>query len=209
MDVKDILLWRDIKVSAIVFVSGFVLLVCLTQFSVVSVITNIALICLAPMLALRLLLTARSAVSKSEFEHPLKVYLSKDIQVPKEKADLVGEKVAEVTVSITTKLRNLFLVDDLSDSLKLLVVLYILSYIALWFSGITLSFIGFIGAFIVPKIYDMYQTEIDSCMRKIKSAVDEVLQKITAKVPATKQKEASTPESRDNLEHSDNDKKMS
>lgn len=72
MDVKDILLWRDIKVSAIVFVSGFVLLVCLTQFSVVSVITNIALICLAPMLALRLLLTARSAVSKSEFEHPLK-----------------------------------------------------------------------------------------------------------------------------------------
>lgn len=209
MDVKDILLWRDIKVSAIVFVSGFVLLVCLTQFSVVSVITNIALICLAPMLALRLLLTARSAVSKSEFEHPLKVYLSKDIQVPKEKADLVGEKVAEVTVSITTKLRNLFLVDDLSDSLKLLVVLYILSYIALWFSGITLSFIGFIGAFIVPKIYDMYQTEIDSCMRKIKSAVDEVLQKITTKVPATKQKEASTPESRDNLEHSDNDKKMS
>lgn len=160
-------------------------------------------------LALRLLLTARSAVSKSEFEHPLKAYLSKDIQVPKEKADLVGEKVAEVTVSITTKLRNLFLVDDLSDSLKLLVVLYILSYIALWFSGITLSFIGFIGAFIVPKIYDMYQTEIDSCMRKIKSAVDEVLQKITAKVPATKQKEASTPDSKDNLEHSDNDKKMS
>lgn len=72
MDMKDILLWRDIKVSAVVFVSGFVLLVCLTQFSVVSVITNTALICLAPMLALRLLLTARSAFLKSEFEHPLK-----------------------------------------------------------------------------------------------------------------------------------------
>lgn len=36
-----------------------------------------------------------------------------------------------------------------------------------------------------------------------------LLSRITAKVPATKQKEASTPESRDNLEHSDNDKKMS
>ncbi|XP_015768292.1 PREDICTED: reticulon-1-A-like [Acropora digitifera] len=191
MDVKDILLWRDIKVSAIVFVSGFVLLVCLTQFSVVSVITNIALICLAPMLALRLLLTARSAVSKSEFEHPLKAYLSKDIQVPK-------EKVCRFPLCFKK-----------TFSPQLLVVLYILSYIALWFSGITLSFIGFIGAFIVPKIYDMYQTEIDSCMRKIKSAVDEVLQKITAKVPATKQKEASTPDSKDNLEHNDNDKKMS
>lgn len=72
MDIKDILLWHDVKVSAIVFVSGFVLLVCLTQFSVVSVFTNIALVCLAPMLALRLLLTARSAFLRSEFEHPLK-----------------------------------------------------------------------------------------------------------------------------------------
>ena len=72
MDLKDILLWHDVKVSAIVFFSGFVLLVCLTQFSVVSVLTNVALVCLAPMLALRLLLTARSAFLRSEFEHPLK-----------------------------------------------------------------------------------------------------------------------------------------
>ena len=72
MDVKDILLWRDVKVTAIVFVSGFVLLICMTQFSVVSVLTNIALVCLAPMLALRLLMTARSAFLRSEFEHPLK-----------------------------------------------------------------------------------------------------------------------------------------
>jgi len=75
MDIKDILLWHDVKVSAIVFVSGFVLLVCLTQFSVVSVFTNIALVCLAPMLALRVLLTARSAFLRSEFEHPLKYVL--------------------------------------------------------------------------------------------------------------------------------------
>lgn len=72
MDVKDILLWRDVKVTAIVFVSGFVLLICMTQFSVVSVLTNIALVCLAPMLALRLLMTARSAFLRIEFEHPLK-----------------------------------------------------------------------------------------------------------------------------------------
>ena len=72
MDVKDILLWRDVKVTAIVFVSGFVLLICMTQFSVVSVLTNIALVCLAPMLALRLLITARSAFLRSEFEHPFK-----------------------------------------------------------------------------------------------------------------------------------------
>ena len=33
-------------------------------------------------------------------------------------ADQVGEKVAELAVTFTTKLRGLFLVDDLSESLK-------------------------------------------------------------------------------------------
>jgi len=161
------------------------------------------------MLALRLLLTARSAFLRSEFEHPLKSYLSKDIEVSKDKADQLGEKVAEFAVSMTTKLRGLFLVDDLSDSLKLLVGLYVLSYVAQWFSGITLIFMAFIGAFTIPKIYDMYRTEIDSCVGKIKSAVEDATGKITAKVPLTKGKEASTSNDKEVHEDIDNDKKAS
>lgn len=38
-------------------------------------------------------------------------------KIPKQ-ADQLGEKVAEFAASMTTKLRGLFLVDDLSDSLK-------------------------------------------------------------------------------------------
>lgn len=161
------------------------------------------------MLALRLLLTARSAFLRSEFEHPLKSYLSKDIEVSKDKADQLGEKVAEFAVSITTKLRGLFLVDDLSDSLKLLVGLYVLSYVAQWFSGITLIFMAFIGAFTIPKIYDMYKAEIDSCMGKIKSAVEDATGKITAKLPLAKGKEASTSNDKEVHEDTDNDKKTS
>ncbi|CAH3115804.1 unnamed protein product [Pocillopora meandrina] len=206
MDVKDILLWRDVKVTAIVFVSGFVLLICMTQFSVVSVLTNIALVCLAPMLALRLLMTARSAFLRSEFEHPLKAYLSRDIEVSKDKAmlaDLVGEKVSGFAAAMTTKLRALFLVDDLPASLKLLVALYVLSYVAQWFSGITLTFMAFIGAFTIPKIYDMYETEINSCLGKIKSAVEDATGKIASKMP----KGATNPASKETQE--DNDKKAS
>jgi len=209
MDIKDILLWHDVKVSAIVFVSGFVLLVCLTQFSVVSVFTNIALVCLAPMLALRVLLTARSAFLRSEFEHPLKSYLSKDIEVSKDKADQLGEKVAEFAVSMTTKLRALFLVDDLSDSLKLLIGLYVLSYVAQWFSGITLIFMAFIGAFTIPKIYDVYKTDIDSCVTKIKSAVEDATSKITSKIPLAKGKETSTSNDKEIHDDNDSDKKTS
>ncbi|PFX24538.1 Reticulon-4 [Stylophora pistillata] len=205
MDVKDILLWRDVKVTAIVFVSGFVLLICLTQFSVVSVLTNIALVCLAPMLALRLLLTARSAFLRTEFEHPLKAYLSKDIEVSKDKADFVGEKVSGFAVAMSTKLRALFLVDDLADSLKLLIALYVISYVAQWFSGITLTFIAFIGAFTIPKIYDMYGTEINSCLGKIKSAVEDATGKITSKVP----KGTKNPADKETQEENDNDKKVS
>ncbi|KAL9951046.1 hypothetical protein ACROYT_G043639 [Oculina patagonica] len=161
------------------------------------------------MLALRLLLTARSAFLRSEFEHPLKSYLSKDIEVSKDKADQLGEKVAGYAVSMITKLRGLFLVDDLSESMKLLVGLYVLSYVAQWFSGITLIFIAFIGAFTIPKVYDMYQTEINSCVGKIKSAVEDATDKIASKVPLAKGKEATIPNDKEAHEENDNDKKTS
>ncbi|CAH3174473.1 unnamed protein product, partial [Porites evermanni] len=89
-------------------------------------------------------------------------------------ADQVGEKVAEIAVCLTSKLKRLFLVEDLSESLKLLIVLYILSYVAQWFSGITLTFIAFVGAFTVPKVYDIYHGEIDSCMAKINQAIEDM-----------------------------------
>lgn len=72
MDVKEILLWYDIKVFVIVFVSGFVLLVCLIQFNVISVIINIVFICFVFMLVLRLLLIVRLGFLKSEFEYLFK-----------------------------------------------------------------------------------------------------------------------------------------
>ncbi|XP_001628139.2 reticulon-1-A [Nematostella vectensis] len=185
---RDIILWRDVKVTAVVFVSGFVFLVCMTQFSLLSVVTAVAMIALIPMLVIRLLFTARSAFMKTEFQHPLNSYLSKDINVSKDRADLIGERAAGYIVDSTVYVRRLFLVEDLADSIKLLVVLYILSYLAQWFSGITLTFIGFIGLFTVPKAYDMYREEINSAMSTIKVAVDDLLDKINAAVPLAKPK---------------------
>ncbi|KXJ18080.1 reticulon-1-A [Exaiptasia diaphana] len=183
---RDIILWRDIKVTTIVFVSGFVFLVCLTQFSLLTVLSTTSMIALVPMLVLRLLFSARSAFWKTEFKHPLHSYLNKDINVSKDKADDIGEKAASYFAHYAVCARNLFLVADLADSVKLLIVLYFLSYIASWFSGITITFMAFIGLFTIPKIYDMYKPEINKAMETIRKAIDDLLDKINAAVPVGK-----------------------
>lgn len=83
--------------------------------------------------------------------------------------------------------------------------MYVISYVAQWFSGITLTFIAFIGAFTIPKIYDMYEMEINSCLGKIKSAVEDATGKITSKVP----KGTKNPADKETQEENDNDKKAS
>ncbi|XP_031565481.1 reticulon-1-A-like [Actinia tenebrosa] len=203
---RDIILWRDIKVTTIVFVSGFIFLVCLTQFSLLTVLSTSSMVILVPMLVLRLLFTARSAFWKTEFKHPFHSYLDKDINVSKDNATRFGEKAAEYVANLAENIRSLLLVEDLADSVKLLMLLYILSYVAQWFSGVTLTFVAFIGLFTIPKIYDMYKVEINKALEKIQKAIDDLLDKINAAVPVSRGKPATAKDTKKPDQESEKDK---
>jgi reticulon-1 len=56
------------------------------------------------------------------------------------------QEVASVTVShvncTLTELRRLFLVEDLVDSIKFGVLLWVFTYVGAWFNGMTLIILG-------------------------------------------------------------------
>ena len=70
--VKDLLLWRDVKKSGVVFGSGFVLLVSLALFSVLSVVAYLALVVLTITVSFRLYKSVLAAVQKTGDGHPFK-----------------------------------------------------------------------------------------------------------------------------------------
>lgn len=69
-------------------------------------------------------------------------YLDLDIAIPSDKAQELSNAIINYANSAIIQLRRLFLVEDLVDSGKFGLVLYLLTYIGGWFNGLTLLILG-------------------------------------------------------------------
>jgi len=70
--VLDLIYWRDLKKSGVVFGSVLVLLLSLALFSVLSVVAYLSLVTLTITLSFRLYKNVMSAVQKTGEGHPYK-----------------------------------------------------------------------------------------------------------------------------------------
>lgn len=69
-------------------------------------------------------------------------YLELDLTLSQEKVqNIAGVAVAHIN-GFTAELRRLFLVEDLIDSIKFGVILWVFTYIGAWFNGMTLVILG-------------------------------------------------------------------
>ncbi|KAG7462983.1 hypothetical protein MATL_G00190560 [Megalops atlanticus] len=191
MDAKlvvDLLYWRDIKTTGVVFGASLFLLLSLTVCSIVSVCSYVALALLSVTITFRIYKGILQAVQKSDEGHPFKVYLDRDVALSEDMVHKYSDMALErLNVSIK-ELRRLFLVEDLVDSLKFAVVMWILTYVGALFNGLTLLILALIGVFSCPVIYEKNQTQIDHYVALVKNQIKDVVGKIQAKVPGMKRK---------------------
>lgn len=69
-------------------------------------------------------------------------YLELDLTLSQEKVQhIAGVAVAHIN-GFTAELRRLFLVEDIIDSIKFGVILWVFTYIGAWFNGMTLVILG-------------------------------------------------------------------
>ncbi|NXQ23970.1 RTN4 protein, partial [Alaudala cheleensis] len=116
--VVDLLYWRDIKKTGVVFGASLFLLLSLTVFSIVSVIAYIALALLSVTISFRIYKGVIQAIQKSDEGHPFRAYLDSDVAVSEELIQKYSNVVLGHVNGTVRELRRLFLVDDLVDSLK-------------------------------------------------------------------------------------------
>ncbi|XP_065332335.1 reticulon-3 isoform X2 [Cloeon dipterum] len=178
--------WRDPKKSGLVFGGVLLVLLSLSAFSLISVVAYVSLIALGGSIVFRIYKSVLQAVQKTDDGHPFKALLETDITLTEEKV----QEVASVAVShincTVTELRRLFLVEDLVDSIKFGVLLWVLTYVGAWFNGMTLIILGFIGAFTLPKVYENNQAQIDQYLDIARSKMAEVSNKVKAAIPLGK-----------------------
>ncbi|KAM6159497.1 reticulon-3 isoform 4-T4 [Erethizon dorsatum] len=155
--VHDLIFWRDVKKTGFVFGTTLIVLLSLAAFSVISVVSYLILALLSVTISFRVYKSVIQAVQKSEEGHPFKAYLDLDITLSSEAFhNYVNAAMVHVNRALKLIIR-LFLVEDLVDSLKLAVFMWLMTYVGAVFNGITLLILGELLIFSVPIVYEKYK----------------------------------------------------
>lgn len=72
MELMEILYWRDVRVTGVIFLSCMLLLTSFNHFTVVTVVTYLLMLALVPPLIYRLAVSLKCAVLKTDCEHPFR-----------------------------------------------------------------------------------------------------------------------------------------
>uniref|UniRef100_A0A6Q2ZAN6 Reticulon n=1 Tax=Esox lucius TaxID=8010 RepID=A0A6Q2ZAN6_ESOLU len=173
----DLLYWRNVKHSGAVFGSVLLLLFSLTQFSVVSVGAYLALATLSATISFRIYKSVLQAVQKTDEGHPFKSYLEMEISLSQDQIGKYADKALLYANTCMKELRRLFLVQDLIDSLKFAVLMWLLTYVGALFNGLTLLILAVVSMFSMPIVYEKHQAQIDQYVGLIRTQVNSVVGK--------------------------------
>ncbi|CAM9319183.1 unnamed protein product, partial [Lampetra planeri] len=183
LSVKDLIHWRDPKKSGVVFGVSMLLLLSLAAFSVISVVSYLLLALLCVTITFRIYKSVVQAVQKSNDGHPFKALIDKDVSIPPENF----RKHVDVSLTYINRalkqMSRLFLVEDLVDSLKLAVVMWLLTYVGAVFNGITILILADILLFAVPPIYEKNKTQIDQYIDIARTQINSTMAKLQEKLP--------------------------
>ncbi|KAM4611906.1 reticulon-3 [Polymixia lowei] len=183
LSVKDLIHWRDPKKSGVVFGLSMLLLLSLAAFSVISVASYLLLALLCVTITFRIYKSVVQAVQKSNDGHPFKALMDKDVSIPPETfRKHVDASLAYINRALK-QMSRLFLVEDLVDSLKLAVVMWLLTYVGAVFNGITILILADILLFAVPPIYEKNKTQIDQYIDLVRTQVNSTIAKLQEKLP--------------------------
>jgi len=179
--VKRLLYWRDPQKSGAALAIGLIILFSISKFSFISVIAYSLLTAVCGAFGFRVYKLVMSKVNKTEEGHPFQDFL--DLPLPdmfsdSDRAQKFGETLFANTLYCIGKFRSLVLIEDIIESAKLIVVLWLLTYIGAWFNGLTLILLSYVGLFSLPKVYLEYQTEIDEQLEKVTGIFSQVKSKI-------------------------------
>jgi len=186
--VVDLLYWRDVKTTGVVFGAALLLLLSLTACSIVSVSSYIGLALLSVTVTFRIYKGVLQAIQKSDDGHPFKQYLEMDIALSDELVHKYGDAGLAKFNKLVVELRRLFLVEDLVDSIKFAVLMWILTYIGALFNGLTLIILVLVGAFSLPIVYEKHQVQIDHYLGMVNNQIKDIVGKVQDKVPGLKRK---------------------
>ncbi|XP_037326173.1 reticulon-2a isoform X2 [Pungitius pungitius] len=170
----DLIYWKDTERTGMILTGLVVGLLSLFQLSIITVISTISLAVICFTISVRIYYQVLYILNWGDGEHPFKSYLDLDISFSGEEADLYVQKAIIMTLSAVDSLKGLFFVRNLLESIKLLVLMYLVTFLGDLCNGLTLFIISVIALFSLPLFYRQRQEQLDSFIAKIQAHIDNV-----------------------------------
>jgi len=176
--------WENPILSGAVFGSVFVSLISLCYYSLIYVVSNLALLLLLGVGAVKLYTRVMVMLGKATAgSDPLEQVANMTVTIPTDNAAEYSKVLAAHLNKVVSELRRLFLVENMMDTLKFGASLWCLTYIGSWFNMMTLIILAWVAAFSLPKVYLMNQDKADEVIGKVKVQVDEIKSKVMSMIP--------------------------
>ncbi|XP_053176516.1 reticulon-2a [Scomber japonicus] len=172
--VMDLIYWKDTERTGMVLTGLVVGLLSLFQLSIITVVSTVSLAVMCFTISVRIYYQVLYILSWGDGEHPFKSYLDLDISLSGEHADHHMQKTMIMILSAIDSLKNLFFVGNVFESFKLLVLMYLVTYLGDLCNGLTLLIISVIAVFSLPLFYRQRQEQVDGFIAKIQAKINNV-----------------------------------
>merc|ERR1712038_1008613 len=177
--------WDNPRDSGIACGSVLVCLLAVRYISLISVIGNLSLALVTATMSFRIYKSVLAAVNKTQEGHPFKQFLDIDVTLPADKVTEITDGLFNKLNSVLSKLKSVLLVENVLESLKFAVAMYLLTYIGALMNGLTIVTLAWIGAFSLPRVYRDNQTQIDDAITPLKAKLDALQANPQAALPAS------------------------
>merc|ERR1712109_250963 len=182
---NSLLFWDNPRDSGIACGSVLVCLLAVRYISLISVIGNLSLALVTATMSFRIYKSVLAAVNKTQEGHPFKQFLDIDVTLPADKISGLTEGFFAKLNNFLLRLKSILLVENVVESLKFAVAMYLLTYLGAIMNGLTVLTLAWVGVFTAPRVYRDNQKQIDDAVLPLKSKLDDLQAKMQAALPAS------------------------
>ncbi|XP_032390048.1 reticulon-2b [Etheostoma spectabile] len=170
----DLVYWRKMRRTGVVFTGLVISLASLFQLSAITVLSHIGLGVMSVTFTLRLYYKLLELLRWNPGVHPFQSYLDNDSSLTDKETVMLVEEVVLLIAFAFTEIKRLLFIESMIDSIKFVVLLYLLTYVGVVTSGLTLVITAVIAVFSLPLLYKKQQMRMRRMVRAVKAFVKRI-----------------------------------
>ncbi|XP_070839198.1 reticulon-2b [Chaetodon trifascialis] len=170
----DLVYWRNVRRTGVVFTGLVIGLASVFQLSAITVLSHVCLGAMCVTFPLRLYYKLLEVLRWNPGVHPFQSYLDNDSTLTDKETVMLVEEVVLLIAFAVTEIKRLIFIDSVIDSIKFVVLLYLLTYVGLETNGLTLVITAVIAVFSIPLLYKKQQVRIRRIVRAVRAFVKKV-----------------------------------